>query len=177
METAFQWLVNHPRELQSPTVCSINLSGHSLEVDAFLEFVSHCLKRFWIPPRKICFEVAETAAVANLTTATTFISTLRERGCLFALDDFGTGFSSFGYLKSLPVDFLKIDDIFVRDIASNPIDKAMVRSVNEIGHVMGKKTIAEFVEDRRIFEKLREMGIDYAQGFGIGPPQLFTELG
>ncbi len=171
VETAFQWLVNHPRELQSPTVCSINLSGHSLEDDAFLEFVSHCIKRFRIPPRKICFEVTETAAVANLTTATNFISTLREQGCLFALDDFGTGLSSFGYLKSLPVHFLKIDGMFVRDIANNPIDRAMVRSVNEIGHVMGKKTIAEFVENDEILNVLRKIGVDYAQGYGIGRPR------
>ncbi len=136
--TAFQWLVNHPRELKSPAVCSINLSGHSLEDDAFLAFVSQSLKRFRIPPKKICFEVTETAAVANLSTATNFISTLRAQGCYFALDDFGTGLSSFGYLKSLPVDYLKIDGMFVKDIASNPIDRAMVRSVNEIGHVMGK---------------------------------------
>ncbi len=171
VETAFQWLVNHPRELGSPTVCSINLSGHSLEDDAFLKFVSQSLRRFRIPPRKICFEVTETAAVASLATATNFISTLRDQGCYFALDDFGTGLSSFGYLKSLPVDFLKIDGMFVRDITSNPIDRAMVRSVNEIGHVMGKKTIAEFVENDEILHVLRKIGVDYAQGYGIGRPR------
>ncbi len=171
VETAFQWLVNHPRELKSPTVCSINLSGRSLEDDAFLQFVAQSLKRFHIPPRKICFEVTETAAVANLGSAMNFISTLRKQGCFFALDDFGTGLSSFGYLKSLPVDFLKIDGMFVRDITSNPIDRAMVRSVNEIGHVMGKKTIAEFVENDEILDVLRRIGVDYAQGYGIGRPR------
>ncbi len=171
VETAFQWLVNHPRELGSPTVCSINLSGHSLDDDAFLDFVFQSLRRFRMPPRKICFEVTETAAVANLSTATNFISRLRKQGCLFALDDFGTGLSSFGYLKSLPVDFLKIDGMFVRDIANNPIDRAMVRSVNEIGHVMGKKTIAEFVENDETLNVLREIGVDYAQGYGIGRPR------
>ncbi len=171
VETAFQWLVNHPREMHSQTVCSINLSGHSLEDDAFLQFVSHSLKRFRIRPRKICFEVTETAAVANLTSATNFISTLKKQGCYFALDDFGTGLSSFGYLKSLPVDFLKIDGMFIRDIAKNPIDRAMVRSVNEIGHVMGKKTIAEFVENDEILRVLRKIGVDYAQGYGIGRPR------
>jgi diguanylate cyclase (GGDEF)-like protein/PAS domain S-box-containing protein len=171
VETAFQWLVNHPRELGSPTVCCINLSGNSLDDDAFLNFVFQSLRRFRMPPGKICFEVTETAAVANLSTATNFISKLRKQGCLFALDDFGTGLSSFAYLKSLPVDFLKIDGMFVRDIANNPIDRAMVRSVNEIGHVMGKKTIAEFVKNDETLTVLRKIGVDYAQGYGIGRPR------
>ena len=101
---------------------------------------------------------------------TRFIKALKERGCLFALDDFGSGLSSFAYLKNLPVDHLKIDGVFVKDIIDDPIDLAMVKSINEIGHVMGKKTIAEFVENDAILTKLREVGVDYVQGFGVSRP-------
>ncbi|MCZ6576341.1 MAG: EAL domain-containing protein, partial [Gammaproteobacteria bacterium] len=120
---------------------------------------------------KICFEITETAAIANLENATKFMKTLKERGCRFALDDFGSGLSSFAYLRNLPVDFLKIDGVFVKDIVDDPIALAMVKSINEIGQVMGKKTIAEFVENEPILEKLREIGVDYAQGYGVGRPQ------
>ncbi len=95
---------------------------------------------------------------------------MKERGCSFALDDFGSGLSSFAYLKNLPIDFLKIDGLFVRDILSDPIDLAMVKSINDIAHLMGKKTIAEYVENEQILEKLREVGVDYAQGYGIAKP-------
>ena len=102
---------------------------------------------------------------------TEFIKQLKEQGCLFALDDFGSGMSSFAYLKNLSVDFLKIDGMFVKDILDDPIDFEMVKSINEIGHVMGKKTIAEFVENKAILKKLEEIGVDYAQGYGIGMPK------
>jgi EAL domain-containing protein (putative c-di-GMP-specific phosphodiesterase class I) len=125
---------------------------------------------------KLCFEVTETAAISDIVHASRFIGTLKARGCHFALDDFGSGFSSFAYLKNLPVDFVKIDGSFVREIAHDSIDLAMVRSINEIGHVMGKKTIAEFVEDRRILEVLRTVGVDYAQGYEIGRPQPIAEF-
>ena len=105
-----------------------------------------------------------------------FISILKELGCRFALDDFGSGLSSFGYLKNLPVDYLKIDGMFVKDIVDDPINRAMVKSINEIGHVMGMKTIAEFVENDVIKGMLKEIGFDYAQGYAIGKPQPFEEL-
>ena len=105
-----------------------------------------------------------------------FIGTLKGLGCRFALDDFGSGLSSFAYLKNLPVDYLKIDGLFVKDIADDPIDHAMVKSINEIGHVMGMKTIAEFVENDMIRGMLKEIGVDYAQGYGIHKPQLLTQL-
>jgi EAL domain-containing protein (putative c-di-GMP-specific phosphodiesterase class I) len=114
--------------------------------------------------------VTETAAISDIVQATRFICTLRERGCLFALDDFGSGFSSFTYLKSLPVDFVKIDGSFVRDIANDSVDLAMVKSINDIGHVLGKKTIAEFVEDESVLALLKAVGVDYAQGYEIGRP-------
>jgi len=150
--------------------CAINLSGQTLNDDSFLCFVIDALKETGIPPEKICFEITETAAIVNLTNASYITKNLKDIGCLFSLDDFGSGLSSFAYLKNLPVDFLKIDGMFVKDIVSDPIDFAMVKSINDIGHVMGKKTIAEFVENEEILEKLRGIGVDYAQGYGIAKP-------
>jgi len=124
-----------------------------------------------IEHRVIAYVEIEAFAIANLVKASNFISTLNEIGCSFALDDFGSGMSSFAYLKKLPVDFLKIEGMFVRDISSDPVDFAMVKSINELGHAMGKRTIAEFVESREIMEKLREIGVDYVQGYGIARPE------
>ena len=124
-----------------------------------------------VETRYICFEITETAAVAKLRSAQRFISTLRKRGCAFALDDFGSGLSSFAYLKRLPVDFLKIDGRFVRDIVTDPVDHAMVESINQLGHVMGVRTIGESVENADILTELRKLGVDYAQGFGIHRPE------
>ena len=173
---AFQWLSDHPQHLQRSLLCAINLSGSSLGDKEFLEFVIQQFEEQNLPPQKICFEVTETAAIANLTHATHFITALKGLGCRFALDDFGSGLSSFAYLKNLPVDFLKIDGMFVKDIVDDPIDLAMVKSINDMGHVMGKQTIAEFVETDVILEKLREIGVDYAQGYGIGRPRPLEEM-
>ena len=167
---AFDWFARHPGRRQSLYLCAINLSGHSLVDQTFLEFVLEKFSEGQVAPAQICFEITETAAIANLSSATRFITTLKARGCRFALDDFGSGLSSFAYLKTLPVDFLKIDGLFVRDIVDDPINLAMVKSINEIGQVMGKRTIAEFVENQATLEKLTEIGIDYAQGYGIGRP-------
>ncbi len=156
--------------------CSINLSGSSLSDPNILDFIISQLNNFDIEGKKICFEITETAAILNLKNATNFISTLKKLGCHFALDDFGSGLSSFGYLKNLPVDYLKIDGMFVKDIADDPIDRAMVKSINEIGHVMGMQTIAEFVENNVIKGMLKEIGVDYAQGYGVGRPVPFEEL-
>lgn len=155
---------------------SINLSGMSLTDPDFLQFVVSQIEDKDIDGKKICFEITETAAISNLSMATAFISTVKELGCLFALDDFGSGISSFGYLKNLPVDLLKIDGLFVKDIAEDPIDHAMVNSINEIGHVMGMKTIAEFVENDEIEGLLKKIGVDYLQGYGIGEPIPLPEL-
>ncbi len=176
ISTAFAWLTDQAQHLDSIYLCSINLSGHSLGDKNFLEFVIGQLSEMAIPPEKICFEITETAAIANFDSAIHLIGTLRARGCRFALDDFGSGLSSFAYLKNLPVDFLKIDGMFVKDIVDDPIALAMVRSINEIGQVMGKQTIAEFVENDAILEKLREISIDYAQGFGVGRPRPLSEM-
>jgi len=155
---------------------SINLSGQSITNESFLESVIACVKDYGIDASKICFEITETSAISNLRAATNFIAKMKLMGCRFALDDFGSGMSSFGYLKNLQVDYLKIDGMFVKNIVEDPIDRAMVKSINDIGHVMGMKTIAEFVENDEIRSMLGEMGVDYAQGYGIGVPQPFDQV-
>ena len=124
-----------------------------------------------VDARHVCFEITETAAVANLRSAQHFIHTLRRHGCAFALDDFGSGLSSFAYLKRLPVDYLKIDGRFVKDIVTDAMDHAMVEAINQLGHIVGVRTIAEFVENDAILERLQQLGVDYAQGFGIHKPE------
>ncbi|MEO8157131.1 MAG: EAL domain-containing protein [Betaproteobacteria bacterium] len=154
-------------------IFAINLSGASIGDERFLEYVREQFGRFAVSPQSICFEITETAAIAKLDKATHFINELKALGCLFSLDDFGAGMSSFAYLKHLPVDFLKIDGGFVKDMADDPIDRAMVEAINSIGHVMGKQTIAEFVDGERVIQLLREMGVDYAQGYGVAKPRPF----
>ena len=171
VENAFSLIAAHEEFFSRVNFVSINLSGKSITNPRFLEFIISEIRRTGIAASKICFEVTETVAISNLTSATTFISILKDIGCQFALDDFGSGLSSFGYLKSLPVDYLKIDGMFVKDIVDDPIDHAMVKSINDIGQVMGMKTIAEFVENDAIKARLQEIGVDYAQGYGIGKPQ------
>jgi len=125
---------------------------------------------------KLCFEITEHAAISSYAQANRFIRGMQELGCKFALDDFGTGLSSFGYLKHFPVDFLKIDGSFVKEILHDPIDREMVRSINEIGHLTGKLTIAEFAENAEIINMLRNLGVDYAQGYGIASPQRISKI-
>jgi EAL domain-containing protein (putative c-di-GMP-specific phosphodiesterase class I) len=144
--------------------------GASLTAPGFQQAVIACIDHYQIPPEKICFEITETAAISNLSDANAFIDAMHKKGCSFALDDFGTGLSSFAYLKYLPVDFLKIDGVFVKGIVDDPIDYAMVKSIHEIGKVMGKKTVAEFVENEDVELKLKEIGVDYSQGYGIAKP-------
>ena len=172
---ALGYLGRNPKLLERLHLCFINLSGASLADEEFLEFVCTELQQSQIPSQKICFEVTETAAIANLSRAMTFMKALKEQGCRFALDDFGSGLSSFAYLKTLPVDYLKIDGAFVKDIVDDEVDLALVRSINDVGKVMGKWTIAEFVESEAILEKLRNIGVDYAQGYGIGHPAPIEE--
>ncbi len=172
---AGQWLQKW-QHLCAPLKMMINLSGQSICDESFLPYIVEILDSGDIRPGSICFEITETAAIANLDKAVTFINALKARGCEFALDDFGSGLSSFTYLKSLPVDFLKIDGAFVSEIVNEPIDYAMVKSINDIGHVMMKRTIAEFVEDDATLEMLKEIGVDYAQGYGIAVPQPLDEF-
>jgi diguanylate cyclase (GGDEF)-like protein/PAS domain S-box-containing protein len=176
VEKAFYLLSTHPAFLEKTEFISINLSGQSLSNQEFLDFIISKMHELKIDPEKICFEITETAAISNLSTAMKFITSLKKLKCRFALDDFGSGLSSFGYLKNLPVDYLKIDGMFVKDIVDDPIDHAMVKSINEIGQVMGMETIAEFVENDMIKGMLKEIGVNHVQGYGIGRPIKFDEL-
>ena len=163
-------LLSEERSSNASWICTINLSGQSLGDRDFLDFILGQLEQSRVRPDRICFEITETAAVANLVKASQFISALKYRGCLFALDDFGSGLSSFAYLKNLKVDYLKIDGSFVKDMMSDRMDFAMVEAINQIGHIMGIQTIAEFVENNAILEALRMMGVDFAQGYGVAKP-------
>ncbi|MGE3774525.1 MAG: PAS domain-containing protein [Gammaproteobacteria bacterium] len=166
----FETYASEPALFRRDMLFAVNLSALSLCDEAFLSFIDGALTRSAMPPALLCFEITETAAIGNLSRAVQFFNAMRARGCRFALDDFGSGLSSFGYLRTLPVDFLKIDGLFVRDCVEDPIDFAMVKSINDIGHVMGIKTVAEFAENAAIEAKMREIGIDYAQGYGISEP-------
>ena len=169
-------LAEHPEVMLQLDKCSINLSGQSLVSEGFLPFIMAQLKEFEIDPSKICFEITETAAIANLNQATSFVQSLKDLGCYFALDDFGSGLSSFAYLKTLPVDYLKIDGMFVKDIHHDDVSRAMVNAINDMGHVLGKQTIAEYVENENILNVLKEIGVDYAQGFHSGRPEPILEF-
>ncbi len=163
------------QEREGPmAMCAINLSGITIGDDEFLDFLREEFVKYSVPPSLICFEITETSAIANLGSAIRFINELKGLGCHFSLDDFCAGMSSFAYLKHLPVDFLKIDGSFVKDMLDDPINRAMVEVINHIGHVMGKRTIAEFVETPQIEQALLEIGVDYAQGYVVERPQLFT---
>jgi EAL domain-containing protein (putative c-di-GMP-specific phosphodiesterase class I) len=169
------------REAQGPAEsppfrCSINLSGQSLNDEHFMEFVITNIHESDVAGEHLCFEITETAAITNLSRARQFIKTLKQMGCYFSLDDFGSGLSSFAYLKGLDVDYLKIDGAFVKDIATDVVDRAMVAAICEIGHVMGLKTIAEFVENDAIIAVLKELGVDYAQGYGVARPQPLDDV-
>ncbi|MEH2438955.1 EAL domain-containing protein [Nostoc sp.] len=153
------------------SVYAINLSGSSINDDQFIDFLYEQFTLHSISPQCICFEITETVAIANLSKARQFIQSLQRFGCRFALDDFGVGMSSFAYLKSLPVDYLKIDGSFIRNIINNPVDNAIVTAITHISSVMGIKTIAEFVENDAILERITALGIDYAQGYSIGMPR------
>jgi len=176
VKNALRWISQHGITMENVEMFSINLSGLSVNDDSFLKFIIEQIETSKVPVEKICFEVTETAGVGNLTDASEFICQLKKTGCQFSLDDFGTGMSSYAYLKNLPVDFLKIDGAFVKDMASNKSDYAVVKSICEIGHFMGLEVIAEYVENNEILELLREIGVDYAQGFGIEKPHPLDEL-
>lgn len=157
----------------SPVHCGINLSGASINDDAFLAFLNDTLHQTSVPHSAICFEITETVAISNLARATEVMCALKEKGCRFALDDFGKGMSSFGYLRSLPVDYLKIDGALVKEIINDDVAYTMVEAISRIAHAMNIKTIAEFVENDQILSRLRTIGVDYVQGYGIHTPEHF----
>jgi diguanylate cyclase (GGDEF)-like protein len=176
VRAALAWMGEHPEWLGTVDGLSINLSGKTLcDVDLARE-VGAMLDETGVPPAKVMFEITESTGIDQLSVAQGFIEALRARGCRFALDDFGAGHASFSHLKLLPVDTVKIDGLFVRDIVTNSSDEAMVRSINEIAKLLGKRTVAEFAEDDAAIELLRAIGVDYAQGYGVGKPIPLTEL-
>lgn len=176
VESFFKWLSQRPECAASLAYGAINLSGLTLGSDEFLPFLNELFDRYAIEGKNICFEITETAAINDLKSALSFIEELKLKGCRFALDDFGSGVSSFGYLKNLPVDFIKIDGMFVKTLKSDRTNKAIVNSINEVAHSLGLITIAEFVEDDETARILGELGVDFAQGFGLGRPAPLSEF-
>lgn len=166
----FLWLSLN-EHLWADHCLSINLSGNSLGAEGMVEYIAEQLNRFDIPSSCICFEITETSAIQNRNRAMDMLNRLRKLGFSFALDDFGSGFASYGYLRELPVDYVKIDGCFVKTIASNAKDYAIVKSIHDVCCVMGIETVAEFVENQEIIDKLSDIGINYAQGYAIGRPQ------
>ncbi len=161
---------------KNPYSFTINLSAAFLADETSLDFIHYEFQEYGVPPEAFCFEITETAAITNMDTATRFIREMKKTGCSFALDDFGSGFSSFNYLRQLPVDYLKIDGIFVKNMHEDSISHAMVEAINSLGHFIGIKTIAEFVANEEIIEQLKKIGVDYGQGFELGRPAPIIEL-
>ncbi|UCC57056.1 MAG: EAL domain-containing protein [Gammaproteobacteria bacterium] len=176
IEHAMMWLASETENSRSPVMISVNLSGQSVGDPAMLRFIIDRMEATGVSPEQVCFEITETAAIGNIIAATSFMLTLRGRGFKFSLDDFGSSLSSFIYLKKLPVDYLKIDGTFVRDIMSDPIDHAIVRSISELGRLLGKETIAKFVETRDIADELKKLGVNYAQGYAYSQPRPLTDF-
>ncbi len=176
VDSTFEWMEKNQDKLSILHGLSINLSGHTINDDSFLQFLLDKISSSSVKAEKLCFEVTETATISNLNYAADFINEVKNIGCQFSLDDFGTGLASYEYLQKLPVDYLKIDGIFIKDIVTNINNYAMVKSINELGHFLGKETIAEFVENDDILDVLREIGVDHAQGYGIEKPKLLSTL-
>jgi EAL domain-containing protein (putative c-di-GMP-specific phosphodiesterase class I) len=172
VEHAFDFLANQPKSASGPDaeVFFINLSGATVSDGQFAEFVTEQLRAHRLPATLIGFEITETAVIADLSSAMNFIEQVKRLGCRVALDDFGAGLSSFSYLKTIPADYIKIDGGFIKDMLHDPMDHAIVDAINRIGHVAGLKTVAEFVESDAVIQRLTEIGVDYAQGYGIQRP-------
>jgi len=171
IEHTMTWLAATNSTGNRPVTVAINLSGQTISNPASTNFIINKMEEAGVSTEHIIFEIAETVAIANITAATSFMLTLRGCGCRFSLDDFGSSLSSFTYLKKLPVDFLKIDGVFIRDILSDPVDHAMVKSINKLGHLLGKETIAKFVETHETADELRLMGINFLQGYACAKPR------
>jgi diguanylate cyclase (GGDEF)-like protein len=176
VSNTLKFLSNNTNLLKDNEHFAINLNGQSLAAPGFYDFIIQCFETYKVPHKHICFEVTETVAVLNLNALVDLMKKTQSLGCKFSLDDFGSGFSSYGYLKHLPVDYLKIDGAFVRNIVEDKIDLVMVNSINEVAHALNMKTIAEFVENEHIIKKLKTIGVDCMQGYGIHKPQKLSEL-
>ncbi|MCP5160781.1 MAG: DUF1631 family protein [Hahellaceae bacterium] len=176
VHSVLRWLDDNPQRAAKMHGVSINLSGTSMNDESFLSFVLGELASCSVEKEKICFEITETAAVTSLSDASDFMKQIKKTGCKFSLDDFGTGLSSYAYIQKLPIDYIKIDGVFIKNIVNNQKDQALVRSINELAHFMGLETIAEFVENEEILAMLRDIGVDYAQGYGIHKPAPLATL-
>lgn len=176
VDTVFDWIENNAAHFDSIDGFSINLSGQSINSQEFLNYLQQKLSACTFKVDKIVFEITETIASENLTFTKKFIKAIKEYGCKFSLDDFGSGYSSYAYLKNMDVDYLKIDGAFVKDITNNPADYAIVKSMNEIAHSLGLKTIAEYVENAEINDVIKEIGVDYGQGYFIHKPMPLLDL-
>ncbi|WP_081879058.1 EAL domain-containing protein [Photobacterium sanctipauli] len=170
------WLDAHPEAVAQLEMCAINLSGQSMGDRDFVRFLIEKISQSGLPSDRFCLEITETAAIGNMSEAIQLFTRLKTLGCKISLDDFGSGLSSFGYLKRLPVDIIKIDGMFVRDIADDEMDFAMVKVINELAKKMGKQTVAEFVESEAILARLKALEVDYAQGYLFGQPKPLAEL-
>ncbi len=172
LDLTLEWLTANPSLLHSIRHCSLNLSGATFANIENAEKFALKIQQSAVPAEKLCFELTETATIANLSSASEFMHKLSEIGCRFSIDDFGSGLSSFAYLRKLPIDFLKIDGLLVKDILDDPTDFTLVKAINEMSKSMGKRTIAEFIESPRLLNAVRDIGIDFAQGYHIGEPDL-----
>ena len=177
IQTVFSWIEQHPSAFDELDGFSINLSGESLNSEEFLDFLKRTLAASKVPLDKITFEITETVAAQSFLFTQNFIKQIKRFNCKFSLDDFGSGYASYSYLKSLDIDYLKIDGAFVKDILNNKADVAIVKSINEVAKSLGFETIAEYVENDEILALLREIGVDYAQGWGIQKPIRLDDLG
>jgi EAL domain-containing protein (putative c-di-GMP-specific phosphodiesterase class I)/GGDEF domain-containing protein len=176
IEHSCRWLASDAVDMERVGLCSVNLSGQSLGDSRTYDFIAGTLRRTGVPAHKLCFEVTETAAIANFRVAVELLERLHALGCLIALDDFGTGLASFEYLRSLPLDYLKIDGLFVRQMTAASLDYAIVESINNVARFKGVRTVAEFVEHESTVGLLRALGIDYAQGYATGRPGELSQL-
>ena len=172
----FEWVSTLMDEQKVVPSLAINLSGNSITDDTFMDYLFEQISEYGVGTNKICFEITEMGTITNMVKATDFVNEFKNIGCKFSLDDFGTGLASHSYLRELPVDFVKIDGTFVKNIHANPNDFAMIKSINDLAHFLGQETIAEFAENDLVIHKLQEIGVDYVQGWGVGQPEPLTEL-
>jgi len=172
VDLTLKWLKSQPAKLPSIKLCSINLASGSFANLEFANALVEKIQNSGVPANKLCFELTETATIANMSAASDFMQRLNKIGVHFMLDDFGSGLSSFAYLKKLPVDYLKIDGLLVKDILDDPYDFTMVKAINEVSQSLGQQTVAEFVESPELLEAVKEIGVDFAQGYQVGRPEL-----
>jgi diguanylate cyclase (GGDEF)-like protein len=176
VDKVFDWLRTNRSKLNNINSISVNLSGHTIDDEAFMDELVQRLENAEVPSHQICFEITETAAISSLDRAVYYMRRLRQAGCQLALDDFGSGHASYSYLKSMPIDYLKIDGQFIRNIATNVFDYSVVKSIHEMAHALGKRTIAEYIESEVALDKLRKIGVDFGQGYIIEKPIPLDEL-